>query len=166
MLRRYIQAFSDPLIVKLSRTRDISVRQKYIHTYMAFTIPPPIILALLSPWIMPLMGGQKYADAWFILAIVFAAYIFSALSILQLTIISIFGKPTEFLMRDAIGGVAGLLATFLFILAFGEYGIAWGQLVSYAILFVVGYRIANRYVQAHESSMVPAPTETATKDQT
>jgi O-antigen/teichoic acid export membrane protein len=154
MLRKYIQAFSDPLIVKMSRTRDINVRQEYVRTYLAFTLPPPIILAFLSPWIMPIMGGAKYADAWFMLAIVFASYIFSALSILQLTIISIFGKPTEFLLRDAIGGIVGLVATFLFILAFGEYGVAWGQLLSYAILFAVGYKIANRYIKAQAPSTI------------
>lgn len=150
MLRQYIQAFSDPLIVKLSRTRDIKVRQDYVRTYLAFTLPPPIILCFLSPWIMPLMGGPKYEDAWGIMAVVFGGYVFVALSILQMTIISIFGKPTEFLMRDAIGGTVGLIATFIFIKIFGEEGVAWGQFVSYVIMFVVGYHIANRYVKASE----------------
>ena len=147
-LKNYVQAFSDPLMIKLSKSRNLGNRKEFVKTFLVFTVPVPLVLALFSPWIMKIVGGAKYAESWYILAILYVSYVFYALSQLQMTVISIFGKPTEFLARDAAGGVVGLLSTFGMILLFQEYGIAWGQLISYLVLYVVGYRISQRYIDA------------------
>jgi O-antigen/teichoic acid export membrane protein len=154
-LKNYVQAFSDPLLIKLSKSRDLEHRHAFVRTFLWFTVPLPIVLTMLSPWIMEAVGGAKYADSWYILAVLYGSYIFYALSQLQLTVISIFGKPTEFLLRDAVGGVVGLGSTLGMILWLQEYGIAWGQLVSYAVLFAVGYRLSKRYVHAGAPSAGP-----------
>lgn len=151
-LRNYIQAFSDPLVIKLSKSRDVRHRKEFTKTFLLFTIPVPILLTFASPWIMSVLGGPKYEDSWFILTIMYASYVFYALSALQFTVISVFGKPMEFLMRDVVGGLVGLSTTFVLIILFKEYGIAWGQLVSYAVLFVLGFHIANRYLKQQPRS--------------
>ncbi len=145
-LKQYIAAFTDPLIIRFAKSGDVSHRRKYARTFLWFTIPVPILLALLSPWIMPVLGGEKYADSWMILGVLYFSYVFHSLAALQLSVISVFGKPTEFLMRDAIGGVMGLVATVVFILLLQENGIAWGQLVSAVVLYIAGYRIAKKYI--------------------
>lgn len=146
-LKQYLSAFVDPLTIKLSKTRDLSIREQYVRTYLKFTIPPPILLACLSPWIMALVGGDKYAGSWPILAVLYISYVFGALSILQLNILTIFGKKTDALLRDSVGGTLGLGATILFVIVFQENGIAWGQLVSNLILAVLGYRLAQKYLK-------------------
>lgn len=145
-LKNYIQAFSDPLLIKLSKSRDISHRIEFSKTFLLFTIPPPILLALGSPWIMEWVGREKYAESWHILAVLYLSYVLLAISQLQLTVITVFGRPMEFLMRDAVGGVVGLVTTVVMILLFQEYGIAWGQLVSYAVLCLIGYKLAGKYM--------------------
>lgn len=159
-LKNYTQAFSDPLMIKMSKSRDIKHRKDYTRTFLLFTIPPPIVLAVLSPWIMEWVGREKYADSWHILAVLYLSYVFYALSQLQLTVITVFGRPMEFLMRDAIGGIVGLVSTVLMILFFSEYGIAWGQFFSYAVLSIIGYRLSKRYL--HDRSEVTATIPQAT----
>ena len=145
-LKDYQSAFIDPLTIKLAKTGNLGFRQQYIKTYLWFTLPLPLVLAVASPWIMPIVGGSKYADSWLILCILYLSYIFLALSSLQLTILTIFGKKTDALMRDATGGTIGLAVTLLLVYTFKEYGIAWGQMVSYMILAFLGYKLSRKYL--------------------
>ncbi len=150
-MKFYIEAFTNPLIMKLSKNRDIELRRRHARQFLLFTVPPPIILCLLSPWIMQIAGGEKYAGSWFILAILYASYVFYAFSNLQISAITIFGKGTDVLMRDAIGSVVGLCATFVLILLFGQYGLAWGQLLAYFTLFITGYQLSKKYIDSDTS---------------
>lgn len=156
-LKNYTQAFSDPLMIKMSKSRDVKHRTSYTRTFLLFTIPLPILLAILSPWIMEWVGREKYADSWYILAVLYLSYVFYALSQLQLTVITVFGKPMEFLLRDAIGGVVGLISTVIMILLFSEYGIAWGQLFSYVVLYIIGYRLSRRYLHNDDDFAAISP---------
>ncbi len=153
-LRNYVQAFADPLLIKLSKSRDLKDRKKYIRTFLLFTVPLPVGLTSLSPWIMKYLGGPKYEDAWLMLAVIYVSYIFYSLSSLQFVVVSVFGKPTETLYRDMIGGIVGLVGTLVCILLFAEYGIAWGQLISYVVMYIIGWRIAQRHLEA---SIHPKP---------
>lgn len=145
-LKFYIEAFANPLTMKLSKSHDINVRRKHVRTFLTFTLPLPIMMCLFSPWIMEIAGGEKYASSWFILAILYASYFFYAFSNLQMSVLTIFGKGTDVLLRDAVGSVAGLTSTFILILLFGQYGLAWGQLIAYITLFVTGYHISKKYL--------------------
>lgn len=155
-VKNYNQAFTDPLTIKLSKSKNIEHRQEFIRTFLWFTIPVPIILTLLSPWIMKIMGGPKYADSWFILAVFYFSYVFHALGGLQMIVISVFGKPTESLLRDTIGGLVGIISTFALILLFKENGIAWGQLISFFILYIVGKGIASKYIKQEAPHSTPS----------
>jgi O-antigen/teichoic acid export membrane protein len=145
-LKNYTQAFSDPLMIKMSKSRDIKHRRDYGKTFLLFTVPIPLILVFASPWIMEWVGGKKYAESWPILMILYASYVFYAVSQLQLTVLTVFGKPMEFLLRDTVAGVIGLVSTFGLILVFQENGIAWGQLISYITLSIIGYRLSKKYI--------------------
>lgn len=154
-LKNYIQAFSDPLMIKMSKSRDLKYRKNYSKTFLWFTVPLPILLAFLSPWIMEWVGREKYAESWPILAILYLSYVFYAIAHLQLTVIIVFGTPMEFLLRDTIAGVIGLASTFGLILLFEEHGIAWGQLISFAVLSIIGYRLSTRYLREHDPVTEP-----------
>lgn len=147
-LKFYSDAFSNPLTIKLARSSDLLFRKKHVRTFLYFTIPPPLVMSLLSPWIMQLAGGAKYAGSWPILAILYASYIFYGYSNLQMAVVTIFGKGTEVLYRDVLGSVVGLTATLILILTFGQYGLAWGQLIAYFTLFVAGYHVSKKYMNA------------------
>lgn len=147
-LKFYIEAFTNPLIMKLSKNRDIDLRRRHARSFLLLTIPLPVVLCILSPWIMEIAGGEKYASSWFILAVLYASYVFYAFSNLQISVITIFGKGTDVLFRDAVGSVVGLCATFVLILLFGQYGLAWGQLIAYATLYITGYKISEKYMNA------------------
>jgi O-antigen/teichoic acid export membrane protein len=151
-MKTYIEAFSEPLSVRLSRTRDITVRNRYRNTFYKFTIPVPLVLAILSPWIMKYGGGEKYAAYWPMLSTLFVSYAISALSIFQFTVVTILGQPQEALKRDVIGSIAGLSATFLLIWFYGEYGLAWGQVITYLTLYIIGYNISQKYLRNPISS--------------
>ena len=151
-LKFYIEAFTNPLIMKLSKNRDINLRRRHARHFLMFTIPIPIILCVLSPWIMQIAGGEKYASSWYILAVLYASYVFYAFSNLQISVITIFGKGTDLLFRDAIGSVIGLFTTLALILLFGQYGLAWGQLIAYLTLYITGYQISKKYMNADTPS--------------
>lgn len=155
-LKFYTEAFENPLSIKLARSQDIALRNRYRKTFLLFTIPLPIIMALISPWLMRYAGGEKYADNWPILAILCLSYIFYALASLQFSIISIFGKHTDSLYRDIIGSLTGFFSTLILILIFAEYGLAWGQLIAYATLYMAGYQISKKYMNAPLPFIAPA----------
>ncbi|HNM14996.1 MAG TPA: polysaccharide biosynthesis C-terminal domain-containing protein, partial [bacterium] len=143
-MKPYIEAFLNPLIIKLSKARDITLMKEYRKTFLWFTMPVPVILALASPWIIQIYG-EKYAASWPIMAIFSLSWIFYALSTLQLGVVGIFGEPKEALMADAFAGIFGLSTTILLILLFKEYGLAWGQVISFATLYISGLYIARKY---------------------
>jgi O-antigen/teichoic acid export membrane protein len=145
-IKFYIEAFMNPLSIQISKTRDVQTRSKHVRTFLLITIPPPILLALLSPWIMKIAGGPKYADNWFILAILYISYVFYALSSLQFSVVTILGKHTDALYRDAIGSTIGFVSTLILILIFKENGLAWGQLISYIAFYIAGYQISKKYL--------------------
>ena len=144
-LKRYIDAFAHPFIVKLSKTRDLGIRSEFMITFLKFTIPPPLILCVLSPWIMPLIGGDKYAGSWPILAIFYFSYVFYALSTMQLCVITIFGDNKDSLYADVTAGIIGFAATFFLILSLGETGLAWGQVISFLTLYLAGRIMSRRF---------------------
>lgn len=143
-LKRYIDAFASPFIVKLSKMRDLSIRNEFMYTFLKFTIPPPLIFAILSPWIMPLIGGAKYAASWPILAIFYFSYAFYALSTMQLCVITIFGENKDSLYADVIAGAIGFISTLLLIISFGEAGLAWGQVISFLTLYLAGVIMSRK----------------------
>jgi len=152
-LKHVIKAFGLPLTVKFSKSTDPEERRKYARTYFLFTLPIPILLACLSPWIMELLGGEKYANSWYILCILYTSFALYTISNFQFSVIAIYAKNTESLWQDVIAGLIGLVSALVLILIFREYGMAWGQLLTYLTLSIAGYRITRKYMEA----ILPVP---------
>ncbi len=155
-LKHVIKAFGLPLTVKFSKSTDPEERSKYAKTYFLYTLPIPIILACLSPWIMELMGGEKYAESWYILAILYTSFALYTISNFQFSVIAMYAKNTESLWQDIIAGVVGLVSALILIIVFREYGMAWGQLLTYLTLSIAGYRITKKYMNHEHSEPVAA----------
>lgn len=149
-LKHVIKAFGLPLTVKFSKSTDPAERSKYAKTYFLYTLPIPIILACLSPWIMGLMGGEKYADSWYILCILYTSFALYTISNFQFSVIAMYAKNTESLWQDVIAGLIGLISALILIIVFREYGMAWGQLLTYLALSIAGYRITKKYMDQPE----------------
>lgn len=143
-LKVYIEAFSNPLTVRLNTTSDFSKKRKYIRTYLWFTILPCVLSVVLSPWLMKYLGGPKYANQWPIMAILCFSWIFYAISAMQLSVITLYGGHKDILYVDVMGGSIGLLASFLFIITLGEMGLAWGQVVSFVAISILGYKFSQK----------------------
>ncbi len=153
-LKHVIKAFGLPLTVKFSKSTDPAERSKYAKTYFLYTIPIPIILAFLSPWIMGLMGGEKYADSWYILCILYTSFALYTISNFQFSVIAMYAKNTESLWLDVIAGLVGLISALILIIIFREYGMAWGQLLTYLTLSIAGYRITKKYMNLAEETPI------------
>jgi len=147
-MKPYIEAFMNPFMIKLSKTRDLELSRSYQKTFLLFTLPLPIVMCVLSPWIMQIFGG-KYSGNWTILAIFYFSWTFYALSSMQLSIVTIFGKNKESLYADGLAGIIGFIATFILIMLFGEAGLAWGQVVSFLTLYIAGLVMSRKYYQVH-----------------
>ncbi|MDA0193759.1 MAG: hypothetical protein O2887_01060 [Bacteroidetes bacterium] len=152
-LKHVIKAFGLPLTVKFSKSTNAKERRKYANTYFIYTLPIPIILACLSPWIMELLGGEKYAESWYILCILYTSFALYSISNFQFSVIAIYAKNTESLWLDVIAGVIGLISALILIIAFREYGMAWGQLLTYLTLSIAGYRITRKYMNSVDAEV-------------
>ncbi|MEQ9426253.1 MAG: hypothetical protein RJQ09_17645 [Cyclobacteriaceae bacterium] len=162
-LKHVIKAFGLPLTVKFSKSTDPAERRKYGRTYFLYTLPIPILLACLSPWIMELMGGEKYADSWYILCILYTSFALYTISNFQFSVIAMYAKNTESLWQDVIAGIVGVGSALILILIFREYGMAWGQLLTYLTLSIAGYRITKKYLDK-EPENPPVEPEVIARD--
>lgn len=147
-LKHIIRAFADPITLRFSESPNPLLRKKLIRSYYLTTISLPLLTAFAGPGIMWLLGGDAYMDSWFVLVVLSISYVFYALSELQLAIITIFGKGDETPMRDVLAGIAGVLATFILIYNFQEYGMPWGQLIAFALYWLGGIRITREVMQS------------------
>ncbi|MEZ4820262.1 MAG: hypothetical protein R3A45_10345 [Bdellovibrionota bacterium] len=147
-LKYLIRAFADPLLLRFSESPNPVLRKKLSRSYYLTTISLPLLTALAGPGIMWLLGGAAYMDSWFVLVILCISYIFYALSELQLAIITILGKGDESALLDVLAGTAGVLATFILIYNFQEYGMPWGQLIAFALLWLGGIRTTRELMQS------------------
>ena len=151
-LKHVIRAFADPLTVRLSEEHTETHRKKLTRTYLFYTVGIPLVAAAFGPWLIQLIGGEKFADNWFILVILCLSYVFYGFSELQLSFLTILGKGDESTRMDAIAGLSGVVATFVLITLYGEYGMAWGQLIAYSVLWLGGRRITRNLLRSHSSS--------------
>lgn len=149
ILKTYIEAFGNPMMIKLSSTGDLNIRRRYVRTFLLFTIPPPVLLMAISPWIMAWVGGEKYAPHWMILAVLSGSYVLFALKSLHTSVVAMLGKNWESFWATAIAGTGGLVSTFILILWIGEYGMAWGQVITFLLFYLVSRRLSKKYLTQH-----------------
>lgn len=133
-----------PLSVRLAAGLDDQSYRRDRRLYYALMIVLPLITACLSPWIVTLIGGEAYADAWPIMAILSIAFIFNGLAEYQLSVIAVKGGSNAPFKWDRIAGVAGLATTVIMIYWIGQTGAPMGQLVNFVMLYLFGRSVVRR----------------------
>ena len=84
-----------PLSVRLAANLDAESYTRDRRLFYTTMIVLPILTACLSPWLIRLIGGDAYADAWDIMAILAIAFIFNGLAEYQLSVIVVKGGTDE-----------------------------------------------------------------------
>lgn len=133
-----------PLSVRLAADLDDRSYRRDRRLYYALMIVLPLLTACLSPWIVTLIGGEAYADAWPIMAILSIAFIFNGLAEYQLSVIVVKGGTDTPLKWDRIAGAAGLATTITMIYWMGQTGAPMGQLVNFVLLYLFGRAVVRR----------------------
>jgi O-antigen/teichoic acid export membrane protein len=133
-----------PLSVRLAANLDAESYTRDRRLFYAAMIVLPILTACLSPWLVRLIGGDDYADAWEIMAILAIAFIFNGLAEYQLSVIVVKGGTDEPLHWERIAGLAGLATTVVMIYLIGQIGAPLGQLVNFLLLYITGRSMVRR----------------------
>ncbi len=152
-LKFVVRVFADPLTVRLAADPDLEHHQRDRRIYYAAVIVVPMLMALLSPWLIQVIGGSEYADAWVLMAVLSISYIFYGLSEYQLAVIAMLGGD-EPVWRDALAGMVGLAATVGMITWIGEAGAPSGQLVNFLLLYLSGRLATQRLLARRGNSPV------------
>ena len=133
------ESFQHPITFRMAEIRHEPDKQqgdffRKATRYVTFIVVPlSILIAVLSPWLMEILGGIKYKNDWPLLAIMAlaqAAYAFYALY--AGVIFSRFQPRASLILDGVVGGINFIIAPIL-ILAFGKFGVAWGQILGFAI---------------------------------
>ncbi len=96
-------------------------------------IPPVILLYLVSPWLVPLVYGEAYAEsAKIVQAILPGVWIMLIHKVLSSDLAGR-GKPNIALGIYSVALVLNVLLNFLWIPAYGGIGSAWASNFSYAV---------------------------------
>lgn len=151
-LRFVVRVLADPLMVRLAADPDLEHHQHDRRIYYAAVILVPLLLALMSPWLIQVIGGAAYAGAWGLMAALALSYIFYGLSEYQLAVIAMLGGD-EPVGRDALAGFVGIAATVGMIAWIGEAGAPSGQLASFMLLYLGG-RLATGRLLARRGGSV------------
>lgn len=130
-------SFQAPITMRMSALRDEpdKVQSGFFNKvtrYTTFiTLPLCTLIALTSPWIMQIYGGEKYANEWPVLVIMTIAQAAYAFYGVYSGAVFASLKPWAILLADGIVGVTNMLVAPMLILGLEKYGVAWGQLLGY-----------------------------------
>jgi len=144
-------AFINPLGMRAAALRDESIldHEKLFHRssyYIILTMfPLCLIVALSSPFLMWLQGGDKYIAGWPILTILcFSQMIYVIYSFYSLFIFAL-ALPKYSLLNDFSAGFTNALISPFFLYYFSETGIAVGLVISFVVGTIVAKNILNKY---------------------
>lgn len=116
------------------------------------------MVAFASPWLILVLGGAGYGDAWPLMAALAISFVFYGLSEYQLAIITMMGSREEPVHLEAVAGLFGIAATVLMVAWIGEIGAAAGQISQFALLYLGG-RVVTRRLVARVSGRADGPPE-------
>jgi O-antigen/teichoic acid export membrane protein len=131
------EAFQTPIGIRMAALRSEAddVQSRFFKKATRYTtflaLPLTIMVAAASPWLMLLFAGVKYANDWPLLAILAIAQAGYALYTVHGN--GVFARllPKATLITDGVVGCMNYLIAPLLIIAFGESGAAWGQILGY-----------------------------------
>lgn len=135
-LQHVSRAFTDPFTMHLARPESARDRDRNLRATLAFTAGVPLLVTLVSPWAMQIFGGPRYADAWPVLAVLCASYVFYGLAQTELAILTMLGSGADNLHMDLVAALIGLGVTALACTLIGPNGMGLGQLVTFFVTYV------------------------------
>lgn len=144
LLSHLARFLSGPLSVRLAANLDDKTNKSDQGLYYTIMIAAPVLIACLSPWLIRLIGGDDYADAWPIMAVLAIAFMFNGLAEYQLSVIVVKGGANEPLHWERIAGIVGIGTTILMIYWVGQIGAPLGQLVNFVLLYLYGRTVVRR----------------------
>lgn len=148
-LKYVVRVLADPLTARLAADPDMEHHRRDRRIYHAVVILVPLLVALLSPWLIRVIGGPAYADSWGIMAVLAVSFVFYGLSEYQLAVVTMLGGGDEPVWGEALAGIVGIAATVGMILWVGETGAPSGQVVNFVLLYLGG-RLATRRLLARQ----------------
>jgi O-antigen/teichoic acid export membrane protein len=97
---------------------------------------------------MSLYGGHKYNGFWPILAALAVAHAVSFMAkFYGNNMLFAVGEPQMSLAADGIPGVFNVFLSALLIRTLGRWGIAWSQLLTYALAFLVSRHLLSKLIR-------------------
>jgi O-antigen/teichoic acid export membrane protein len=148
VLSQLARILAGPLSVRLAAGLDAESYRRDRRLYYSIMLVLPLLTACLSPWLVRLIGGDAYADAWPIMAILAVAFIFNGLAEYHLSVIVVKGGADAPLIWERMAGIVGLATTVIMIYWIGQTGAPLGQLVNFVLLYLFGRSVVRRILAA------------------
>lgn len=148
------ESVSGPSVVKLAQTRfePPSVQSEAFTGVARFgvmtLVPPCLAVACAGPFLMSLYGGHKYYGFWPILATLAVGHAVCFMAkFYGNNMLFAVGEPQMTLAADGIPGIFNLFLSVLLIRTLGRWGIAWSQLLTYALAFLVSRLLLSKLIR-------------------
>ena len=100
-------------------------------------IPVAVILAIVAPWLYPLLFGVEFAPGIPAAMILCAASVFLGLNYTLSNGLRIRNKPLLPSIAEAVGLVVSIIGLWIVLPRAGIVGVALVPLTSYAVVFVI-----------------------------
>ncbi|MDH2432991.1 flippase [Pokkaliibacter sp. MBI-7] len=114
----------------ISRSAEAHNSQAYFDITHFCSVVPAILIALLSPWIIPMLFGESYIDAIPVLFLTLAASAFSILGATSTNFLIVQNLAHLRIFRALAGLVINVVLNYLLIPPYGLMGAAWATLAS------------------------------------
>jgi len=145
-----IESFQHPITYRMAEIRQEpedeqgAFFKKATRYITLIVVPMTIIIVLISPWLMEILGGVKYQGDWPLLALMSLAQAAYAFYALYAGVIFSRFLPRDSLVLDGVVGGINFIAAPLLIIAFGKFGVAWGQIIGFLIGIILAiYMMRN-----------------------
>ncbi len=127
----------------------VAIRQLYeksVGVLLSMIIPFMVGVWVMAPWIVTLIGSEKYADTAPILRLTVLFGLFVPFAVQFGTVLDSIGKPNVNFWYTTLGAVLNLICNYFFISKFGILGAAYGTLTAFSIMFVIMQTVLYRTI--------------------
>ena len=117
-----------------------AIRQLYeksVGVLLSMIIPFMVGVWVMAPWIVTLIGSEKYADTAPILRLTVLFGLFVPFAVQFGTVLDSIGKPNVNFWYTTLGAGLNLICNYFFISKFGILGAAYGTLAAFSVMFVI-----------------------------
>ncbi len=125
-----------PALSRLSgnRKRFNNAVKKALVIIMLWSFPSAVCISFLSPFLIPLIFGNKFFEAIPVLQVLIFFVPFACLSALLYKVLIVLGKQTLYLFISIIGAFCNIVLNYVFISKFSLIGAAYASVLTQIIL--------------------------------